>query len=57
MADFCEPECAVNIDESVRPHSLEDFIGQDDLRANLRVFLDAARERGKQLAAAARGDA
>ena len=49
MADFCEPECAVNIDESVRPHSLEDFIGQDDLRANLRVFLDAARERGKAL--------
>lgn len=36
-------------DESIRPRSLDDFIGQDDLRANLRVYLDAARERGKAL--------
>lgn len=36
-------------DESVRPRSLDDFIGQDDLRANLRVYLDAARGRGKAL--------
>ncbi len=36
-------------DDSVRPRSLEDFIGQDELRANLRVFIDAARERGKAL--------
>ncbi len=43
------PEAAAAIDESVRPHSLEDFIGQDELRANLRVYLDAARERGKAL--------
>ena len=38
-----------NADDSVRPRSLEDFIGQDELRANLRVFIDAARERGKAL--------
>jgi Holliday junction DNA helicase RuvB len=36
-------------DESIRPRSLTDFIGQDELRANLRVYLDAARERGKAL--------
>lgn len=36
-------------DDSVRPRRLEDFIGQDELRANLRVYLDAARERGKAL--------
>ncbi|GHU96122.1 Holliday junction ATP-dependent DNA helicase RuvB [Deltaproteobacteria bacterium] len=36
-------------DESIRPRSLNDFIGQDGLRANLRVYLDAARERGKAL--------
>lgn len=36
-------------DESVRPHSLEDFIGQDELRSNLRVFIDAACDRGKAL--------
>ena len=39
----------INSDESVRPHSLDDFIGQDELRANLRVYLAAARERGKAL--------
>ncbi|MDE7241530.1 Holliday junction branch migration DNA helicase RuvB [Desulfovibrio sp.] len=40
---------AASADDSVRPRSLEDFIGQDELRANLRVFIDAARERGKAL--------
>lgn len=43
------PEGAAAVDESVRPRSLDDFIGQDELRANLRVYLDAARERGKAL--------
>ena len=48
--DFaCATECGTGIDESVRPHSLDDFIGQDELRANLRVYLGAARERGKAL--------
>lgn len=37
------------LEESVRPRSLADFIGQDELRANLRVYLDAARERGRAL--------
>lgn len=36
-------------DESVRPRSLEDFIGQEELRANLRVYLGAALERAKAL--------
>ena len=36
-------------DESVRPRTLGEFIGQEDLRANLEVFLGAARERGKAL--------
>lgn len=38
-----------SVDESVRPRTLDDFIGQDELRANLRVYLGAARERGKAL--------
>ncbi len=52
MTDLANPsvaDCATGIDESVRPHSLDDFIGQDELRANLRVYLGAARERGKAL--------
>lgn len=36
-------------DESVRPRSLGDFIGQEELRANLRVYLGAALERAKAL--------
>jgi Holliday junction DNA helicase RuvB len=43
------PEPVPAQDESIRPRTLEDFIGQDELRANLRVYLDAARERGKAL--------
>ena len=36
-------------EESIRPTRLEDFIGQEELRANLRVYLNAARERGQAM--------
>ncbi|WP_461209141.1 Holliday junction branch migration DNA helicase RuvB [Desulfocurvus sp. DL9XJH121] len=36
-------------DDHIRPRSLDDFIGQDELRANLRVFVSAARERGQAM--------
>ncbi len=36
-------------DESIRPSRLDEFIGQDELRANLRVFLRAAMEQGRAL--------
>ncbi len=36
-------------DESIRPRSLDDFIGHEDLRANLKVYIQAARERGQAL--------
>ena len=36
-------------DDSIRPARLEDFIGQEELRANLRVYLDAAKERGQAM--------
>ncbi len=42
------PQDAGN-DESVRPRSLDDFIGQEELRANMRIYLGAAKERGKAL--------
>jgi Holliday junction DNA helicase RuvB len=38
-----------NIDETIRPRQLGEFIGQDDLRANLEVFLTAAKGRRKAL--------
>jgi Holliday junction DNA helicase RuvB len=36
-------------EESVRPRRLGDFIGQDELRANLDVFIRAATERDRPL--------
>ncbi|MBR4742257.1 MAG: Holliday junction branch migration DNA helicase RuvB [Desulfovibrio sp.] len=39
----------LELPETVRPRMLADFIGQDGLRANLRVFIDAAKKQGKVL--------
>ncbi|NOZ62952.1 MAG: Holliday junction branch migration DNA helicase RuvB [Calditrichaeota bacterium] len=36
-------------DQTVRPTTLDDFIGQEKLKKNLRVFIRAARERGEAL--------
>jgi Holliday junction DNA helicase RuvB len=35
------------LEAALRPRTLDDFVGQDALRANLRVFLSAARARGE----------
>ncbi|MGB3501887.1 MAG: Holliday junction branch migration DNA helicase RuvB [Mesorhizobium sp.] len=36
-------------DQTLRPQRLEDFVGQAAARANLKVFVDAARGRGEAL--------
>ena len=36
-------------DDQIRPRSLDEFIGHEDLRANLKVYLQAAKERGQAL--------
>jgi len=36
-------------DRSLRPQSLDEFVGQEQSKANLRVFIDAARSRGEAL--------
>ena len=36
-------------DSSLRPLSLDDFTGQEQARANLRVFIEAAKSRGEAL--------
>lgn len=36
-------------DNSLRPQQLADFVGQEQARANLKVFIDAARKRGEAL--------
>jgi Holliday junction DNA helicase RuvB len=37
------------LEAALRPRSLDEFVGQGDVRANLRVFIQAARERGEAL--------
>ena len=55
--DFaCATDCGTGIDESVRPRSLDDFIGQDELRANLQAMaaqVDGLANQLKLLAAGA----
>ncbi len=34
---------------ALRPRRLDEFVGQQKMRANLRVFIDAARQRGETL--------
>jgi Holliday junction DNA helicase RuvB len=40
-----EEKIDVNPDDSIRPSCLDDFIGHSELRANLKIFLQAASER------------
>jgi Holliday junction DNA helicase RuvB len=35
------------LEAALRPRTLDEFVGQDAIRSNLRVFLAAARERGE----------
>ena len=41
-----QPEDA---DRALRPQTLADFVGQQDARANLRVFIESARMRGEAM--------
>ena len=36
-------------DRALRPQTLEAFIGQAEARANLRVFIESARQRGEAM--------
>jgi len=36
-------------ESSVRPATLDEFVGQHQLRDNLRVFIEAAKSRGEAL--------
>jgi holliday junction DNA helicase RuvB len=38
-----------DVDSALRPKSLDEFVGQQAARENLRVFIDAARRRGDAL--------
>ena len=38
-----------DVDQTLRPQSLNDFVGQQAARANLKVFIEAAKGRGEAL--------
>jgi Holliday junction DNA helicase RuvB len=48
MADPTEPP-EDRLEATIRPQSLDEFVGQEALRRNLRVFIQAARSRGEAL--------
>jgi len=47
--DPAEQDQDRELDISLRPRRLDDFIGQDKIKENLRIFIQAARQRGEVL--------
>jgi Holliday junction DNA helicase RuvB len=43
------PEDAASDNRALRPQTLDDFIGQKEARANLKVFIESARRRGEAM--------
>ena len=43
------PSDAIDSDNPLRPKTLEDYIGQDKAKENLRIFIEAAKKRGESL--------
>ena len=39
----------VPFEDSLRPRSFDEFVGQDTVKANLKIFIEAARKRGEHL--------
>ena len=43
------PEALEPTDKALRPQTLAEFVGQEPLKANLKIFIEAARGRGEAL--------
>jgi len=39
----------LNLDQALRPSSFDEYVGQDRIKDNLKVFIQAAKERGEAL--------
>jgi len=39
----------IQFEDSLRPRTFDEFVGQETIKANLRIFIDAARKREEQL--------
>ena len=44
-----EMQAGEALDRALRPQSFDDYVGQDELKSNLRVYVEAARRRGEAL--------
>ncbi|MBU3973053.1 MAG: AAA family ATPase, partial [Alphaproteobacteria bacterium] len=44
-----EPAPGETYDRALRPQTLSEFVGQEQAKGNLKVFIDAARGRGESL--------
>ncbi|MEO1305284.1 MAG: Holliday junction branch migration DNA helicase RuvB [Pseudomonadota bacterium] len=44
-----ETQAGEALDRALRPQSFDDYVGQDELKANLRVYVEAAVRRGEAL--------
>jgi len=44
-----EPQEAERTDKALRPQTLSEFVGQEQAKGNLKIFIDAARARGEAL--------
>ncbi len=38
-----------DIDQSLRPHNIDDYIGQEKAKENLKIYIEAAKKRGESL--------
>ncbi len=47
--DLRPEEQPADIDRALRPQTLDEFIGQAEARANLRVFVESAKQRGQAM--------
>lgn len=43
------PSDSTETDLSLRPRTLEDYIGQDKVKSNLKIYIEAAKQRGEPL--------
>ena len=39
----------LKIETSLRPQQLKDYIGQEKIKSNLKVYIEAAKQRGEAL--------
>ena len=52
MSDLTQPQLLTEeqeFDRALRPQSLEDFVGQEDVVAQLKIFIEAAKQRNEAL--------